>query len=50
MVTRFTFNSQFVLEGLPSGDRKLLKKGMTNKKYRKNQPIFTEGTLLASVY
>ncbi|HNP18949.1 MAG TPA: Crp/Fnr family transcriptional regulator [Fulvivirga sp.] len=50
MVTRFTFNSQFILEGLPSVDRKLLKKVMTDKKYRKNQPIFTEGTLPASVY
>ncbi|GHC53830.1 Crp/Fnr family transcriptional regulator [Ulvibacter litoralis] len=50
MITKFTFNSQNILSELPSEDKVLLEKIMTDKKYRKNQPIFTEGTLPSGIF
>ncbi len=50
MITKFTFNSQFILDELPSDDREFLEKIMVDKKYRKNQPIFTEGTLPSGIF
>ncbi|MGM0407595.1 MAG: Crp/Fnr family transcriptional regulator [Bacteroidota bacterium] len=50
MITKFTFNSQYILSELPSAERELLKKVMDDKKYRKNQPIFTEGTLPSGIF
>ncbi len=50
MITKFTFNSQNILSELPSSDKELLKKIMVDKKYRKSQPIFAEGTLPSGVF
>ncbi|MGM0933418.1 MAG: Crp/Fnr family transcriptional regulator [Bacteroidota bacterium] len=50
MITKFIFNSQYILSELPSAERELLKKVMDDKKYRKNQPIFTEGTLPSGIF
>lgn len=50
MITKFTFNSQNILSALPSADKGILEKVMVNKKYRKNQPIFTEGTLPSGIF
>ncbi|WP_347375062.1 Crp/Fnr family transcriptional regulator [Aequorivita sp. Q41] len=50
MITKFTFNSQYILSELPSKDRDFLEKIMVDKKFRKNQPIFTEGTLPSGIF
>lgn len=50
MITKFTFNSQYILSELPSEDREFLENRMVDKKYRKNQPIFTEGTAPSGIF
>ena len=50
MITKFTFNSQYILSELPSHDRAFLEDIMVDKNYRKNQPIFTEGTLPSGIF
>ena len=50
MITKFTFNSQYILKELPQADKELLEELMIDKKYRKNQPIFTEGTLPSGIF
>ncbi len=50
MITKFTFNSQYILSELPSHDREFLEDIMVDKKYRKNHPIFTEGTLPSGIF
>ncbi|MFD2915667.1 Crp/Fnr family transcriptional regulator [Psychroserpens luteus] len=50
MITKFTFNSQYILSELPLPDREFLENIMVDKKYRKNQPIFTEGTLPSGIF
>ena len=50
MITKFTFNSQYILSQLPSKDKESLENIMANKKYLKNQPIFTEGTLPSGIF
>jgi len=50
MITKFTFNSQYILKELPSADKDLLEEFMIDKTYRKNQPIFTEGTLPSGIF
>ena len=50
MITKFTFNSQYILNELPLADKDLLEELMIDKKYRKNQPIFTEGTLPSGIF
>jgi len=50
MITKFTFNSQYILSQLPSKDKECLENIMANKKYLKNQPIFTEGTLPSGIF
>lgn len=50
MITKFTFNSQYILSELPAGDKAFLENVMVDKKYRKNQPIFTEGTLPSGIF
>ncbi|OBX22122.1 MULTISPECIES: Crp/Fnr family transcriptional regulator [Bizionia] len=50
MITKFTFNSQCILSELPSNDREFLEHVMVDKTFRKNQPIFTEGTLPSGIF
>src|SRR5690606_13129863 len=50
MITKFTFNSQYILSELPFNDREFLEQIMVDKKYRKNQPIFTEDTLPSGIF
>ncbi len=50
MIAKFTFNSQNILSELPSNDRDFLENIMVDKKYRKSQPIFTEGTLPSGIF
>lgn len=44
MISKFTFNSHFLLNELPKNDRDLLEEVMQNKNYRKGDAIFTDGT------
>jgi len=50
MITKFTFNSQYILRELPISDREFLENVMVDKKYRKNQPVFVEGTLPPGIF
>lgn len=50
MITKFTFNNQFILNELPTKDREFLETIMVEKKYRKNQPIFTEDTSPSGIF
>ncbi|MGH2664661.1 Crp/Fnr family transcriptional regulator [Flavobacterium sp.] len=50
MISKFTFNNQYILTGLPQKDKILLENIMQNKKYAKNQAIFTEGTLPTGIF
>ncbi|MCK0156529.1 Crp/Fnr family transcriptional regulator [Cellulophaga sp. F20128] len=50
MITKFKFNSQYILSELPSAEKAMLEKIMHDKKFRKNQPIFTEGTLPPGIF
>ncbi|SNR93919.1 Crp/Fnr family transcriptional regulator [Flavobacterium sp. ov086] len=50
MISKFTFNNQYLLDELPKRDKDLLEKVMKNKKYRKNEAIFTEGTLPTGIF
>ncbi|MCD0469205.1 Crp/Fnr family transcriptional regulator [Flavobacterium sp. JAS] len=50
MISKFTFNNQYLLDELPKHDKDLLEKVMKDKKYRKNEAIFTEGTLPTGIF
>jgi CRP-like cAMP-binding protein len=50
MISKFIFNNQYLLNELPKLDKDLLEKVMQNKKYRKNEAIFTEGTLPTGIF
>ncbi|MDW5290788.1 Crp/Fnr family transcriptional regulator [Formosa sp. PL04] len=50
MITKLTFNSQYILSELPSHDRDFLEDIMVDKNFRKHQPIFTEGTLPSGIF
>jgi len=50
MISKFIFNNQYVLNELPQCDKDLLEKVMQNRKYAKNQTVFTEGTLPTGIF
>lgn len=50
MISKFIFNNQYLLNELPQCDKDLLEKVMQSKKYRKNEAVFTEGTLPTGVF
>mgnify|MGYP000908863590 CR=1 FL=1 len=50
MISKFTFNNQYLFEGLPEYDKDLLLKIMRVKYYRKNEAIFTDGTIPTGVF
>ncbi len=50
MISKFIFNNQYILNQLPQCDKDLLGKVMQNKKYVKNQAIFTEGTIPTGIF
>lgn len=50
MISKFTFNNQYILTELSQEERDLLEKIMRNKKYAKNQAIFTEGTIPSGIF
>lgn len=50
MISKFTFNNQYILTELPQEEKDLLEKVMQNKKFTKNQAIFTEDTLPTGIF
>jgi CRP-like cAMP-binding protein len=50
MISKFIFNNQYLLNELPKPDRNLLEKVMQDKNYRKNEAVFTEGTLPRGIF
>ena len=50
MISKFIFNNQYLLNELPQSDKDLLEKVMQSKNYRKNEAIFTEGTLPTGIF
>ncbi|PIF33892.1 CRP-like cAMP-binding protein [Flavobacterium sp. 9] len=50
MISKFIFNNQYLLNELPKIDKESLEKVMQHKKYRKNEAVFTEGTLPTGIF
>lgn len=50
MISKFIFNNQYLLNELPKSDKESLEKVMQHKKYRKNEAVFTEGTLPTGIF
>ena len=50
MISKFTFNSHFLLNELPKNDKDLLEEVMHNKNYRKGDAIFTDGTKPTGIF
>lgn len=50
MISKFTFNNQYILKELPAPGREKLEKGMFHKKYTKNQAVFAQGTYPSGVF
>lgn len=50
MISKFIFNNQYLYEELPECDKDLLNGVMQHKNYRKNEAIFTNGTIPNGVF
>lgn len=50
MISKFKFNTQYILADLPTNEKDLLEEKMYIKKYRKNQSVFTENTLPTGIF
>lgn len=50
MISKFIFNSQYLFEELSPYDKEMLQKVMQIKNYRKNEAIFTEGTIPNGIF
>ncbi|AZB29777.1 Crp/Fnr family transcriptional regulator [Chryseobacterium balustinum] len=50
MISKFIFNNQYLFEDLPQYDKETLQKVMQVKNYRKNEAIFTEGTIPNGIF
>ncbi|AZA76387.1 Crp/Fnr family transcriptional regulator [Chryseobacterium sp. G0186] len=50
MISKFIFNNQYLFEELPEEDKELLQNVMLVKNYRKNEAIFTEGTIPNGIF
>jgi len=50
MISKFIFNNQYLLNELPKIDKESLEKVMQHKNYRKNEAVFTEGTLPTGIF
>lgn len=50
MISKFIFNNQYLFEDLPLFDKETLQKVMQLKNYRKNEAIFTEGTMPNGIF
>lgn len=50
MISKFIFNNQYLFDELPDCDKEMLKGAMQNKNYRKNEAIFTDGTIPTGIF
>ncbi|KMQ68947.1 Crp/Fnr family transcriptional regulator [Chryseobacterium sp. FH2] len=50
MISKFLFNNQYLFDELPQYDKEMLKAAMQNKNYRKNEAIFTDGTIPTGIF
>lgn len=50
MISKFLFNNQYLFDELPQYDKEMLKAAMQNKNYRKNEAIFTDGTIPRGIF
>jgi len=50
MVSKFIFNNQYLFEELPQHDKEVLKEAMQNKNFRKNEAVFTNGTIPNGIF
>lgn len=50
MISKFIFNNQYLYEELPECDKDLLRGIMHHKNYRKNEAVFTDGTIPNGVF
>jgi CRP-like cAMP-binding protein len=50
MISKFLFNNQYLFDELPQYDKEMLKAAMQNKNYRKNEAIFTDGTMPNGIF
>ncbi|MDR3024928.1 Crp/Fnr family transcriptional regulator [Chryseobacterium sp.] len=50
MISKFIFNNQYLFDELPEYDKNLLTGAMGTRNYRKNEPIFTDGTKPNGIY
>ncbi|WP_449388238.1 Crp/Fnr family transcriptional regulator [Chryseobacterium lineare] len=50
MISKFIFNNQYLFDELPDCDKEMLKRAMQNKNYRKNEAIFTDGTIPTGIF
>ncbi|REC60525.1 Crp/Fnr family transcriptional regulator [Chryseobacterium pennae] len=50
MISKFIFNNQYLFEELSTYDKEMLQKVMQVKNYRKNEAIFTEGTIPNGIF
>ena len=50
MISKFIFNNQYLFEELSTYDKEMLQKVMQIKNYRKNDAIFTEGTIPNGIF
>lgn len=50
MISKFIFNNQYLFDELPDCDKEMLKEAMQNKNYRKNEAIFTDGTIPTGIF
>lgn len=50
MISKFIFNNQYLYEELPESDKDLLNGIMQHKNYRKNEAVFTDGTIPSGVF
>lgn len=50
MISKFIFNNQYLFEELSPNEKEMLQKVMKIKNYRKNEAIFTEGTIPNGIF
>ncbi|CAM2841746.1 Crp/Fnr family transcriptional regulator [Chryseobacterium flavum] len=50
MISKFTFNNQYLFDELPEYDKNLLLKAMKTKNYRKDEAVFADGTKPNGIY
>jgi CRP-like cAMP-binding protein len=50
MISKFIFDNQYIFDELPLYDKEMLTAAMQHKKYRKNEAIFTDGTIPTGIF